>query len=1407
MGSLVMICLINLLRELIMDESGEKIVSRVKPVHGTIEVREKDDKGPGVKIGRKKAEKTGVLAEAAVSAQMEKEVDDFRLYFERTGDVTALYVAVEMMIDELADKAKKRRVLRPKEVEAVLKIIKMCPGRGVKLKSELGEHVWEMMSKLQETKYKTPKSQDQASTAWDALRKETLLERGAIKVGLAEKKQIRQEAKEAAEKHLTLADIYYYGIQHGKEPQKFHWTDALELKKQREAVLNNQADRDAVLHRLAMNVRNPAKAFDKLKAKTWKDHETRKKAWEKMEEKMMESFAVSPQEYWKGQLLAAVEMRLRNERSQARARLEGKGNKAKLVIRATEQEGFEGYKSALAIALVARNTVIGDFLTSMGRGGYWQGKAALDRGYWSLYMGEMLDFSEAIQDSPLFDTFSKLDDRMRQAAVRDHTGATAQTQMRKDQKMMEACNVIYRLPNGLSYREALEELNKMEGHDFDPDGELPDYVTDAVMVSQLWGEDAKAMSRKDKRYQVWFLADFYFKRFIKVFGSIVPVLGASFRFTEDNVSKMGFALPRNLWFNYQAVTDDERLLDVDKNPDQKNKLWQHYFFYLLQRKSRHLREWVSPDYEGSAAIQDLKLGEAGGFSAYNNERLDHRQGVFDRFKAMGDEHKNLLGKRKRGKAAWDAVLIDKIEQVEKDFEGEASYIIGGQVFNKGKKEIFHNEAIVNLIERYQSGGQLTPEEIGVVNKFVNLQEVLQDIRSWGVLYVWDEPEVIQAAEHKADLMYALDYDIAGDKAKKELLDLLSAAPFKTMEELKLMPSRVIEAVRHMFHRFHPDQVYKQIYKFYLFSQMVVTGRMVNMEVPTAQMLDQALDPTGEIQLGWWFLDEQLRELGYFEKLSMARIELTKKGLFDAHDNAMDNHLDHLMNDEAIDWPDKRSATQERRAFVGNLVAGYHNPSQPIESWRLLDATKEVDEQTGEVSYKQESLVVQDMTEYELDGFYPQDPEAEEIEGFFEKIPFEESGGINGGSEHNSVITKAVSVIRKEANNTAAGVVRIAKGELLGVVERQGGWRKVILRNGQEGWIENQRVRETAEELRHKEIMYEGGRYVWEEGTWDWQQGAWKIVGATERKAFKEGKGLNRKELKLEYDEKTNELNQCYPPTYVFKSPAHREAFYLRRSRMVFRLMYARSVGPGDQFIPGESQIELDKYYKPDKYGRPRKASMFQIIRQTAKVVDRIQQVKMIAMAKQMEQKDVGWRFRFGFSSASRLEGMATLINEHIAGHLGQHHLKQVVDYMKERDRQLAKFLPGVQRAKIALATFRTKVGAIPVSPAGVLSGFAGNWIVSLIGTGSGGAALSGIWRVLGAAFSGVGFTAAAIPLAKLTTFAVAYAWASSQWDRNVAKPVIGEVPKKYKEVDYPLLFKYCGYEHENNKFIPIDLTG
>jgi len=1358
--------------------------------------------------------KEGFVIEAEVAEETGEKSQREKLYFRRfqgTGDRNSHFALLDKKVKRIWEKVETREGLTEKEVGEVLNLIEWIPGGKEMSEEQLTDQLIEAAVWIYKNTYDTRANLLKAAEAWDKLRLATLVENEDYKPSQAEKDKIMREREEvegvedgAKGTDPRVADLYWYCMAHEGDAQTLRLSDIL-------AEQLKEENKNSWLQELVT-------AEDQRDQNIFKTKIPQRLT----ERQVREQLAIDAKGYWEGLLLEAMEARLGiGMRSQARARLEeeedGKVKKVKLVIRATEDEGFEGYQSALAIALVAKDTVIGGFLDSMERGAYWRGKAKLDIAYWSMYMGELIDFSEAIQDSPLIDVFSKIDERLMQAGVRNHTGATAIIQMSKDQKMMDALNVIYRLPNGLGYREALVELNKRPEHNFDPDGELPDYVTDAVMVSQIWGEDAKAMNSKDRRYQIWNFADFYFKRFIKVYGNIVDVLGASFRFTEDNVSKMGFALPRNLWFNYQAMTDDERELDVVEHPDQKDKLWQHYFFYLLQRKHRKLREWVELGYEGSEAIQNLKLGKAGAFSAYNNERLDHRQGVYKRFEETLKEHKDLIIKRNRGKAAWDDALVKKIEQVEKDFEAGASYIIGGEIFNKGEGEIFYNEAVVDLIERHSSGGQLTAEETGLVDRFVNLQGVLQDIRSWGVLYVWDEPEVIKATENKADLMYALEYDIKGAKAKAELLNLLSEAPFKTMEELKVMPKQIIDAVNNMWHRFHPDQVFKQIYKYYLFAEMVVMGRMINMEIPTAQMLDQALDPTGEIQLGWWFLDEKLQELGYFEKLTMVRKRFIDMGLYHAFDKAVAMQLDHLMHDESLDWPHKRSATQEQRAFVYNYVAGYHDPGQPIEHWRLLEATKVVDEKTGAVSYERGGSVVQDMTKYELDGFHPtakeikKDPKAVEIEEFFEKISFNESGGINGGSEYNSVITKANSVVKEEANATSIDLAMVAKGEMLGVVERQGGWRKVILRNGQEGWIEHRRVREESEELRHGEIMYEGGRYVWMGTGWGWDQGAWSTVGATQRKVFKPGEGLDRKVLSLKYGkkkklDKEKTLEQCYPPTYVFKSPEHRDAFMLHRMYMVFRLMFARPADPTEVFIPGESKIELDRYYKPGEGGRPRKASMFQIIRQTQEVVDKIQQVKMIMAAKGMEQKDVGWRFRFGFSSATRLEGAAAVINEHIAGHLAQHHLGMIVEYMKKRDAQLAQFLTIRQRIGIAGATFRPKLSGVPVSPAGVFGGFAGNAIVSLIGTGTAKTAQAVIWRGLGKVFELVVSPGTAIAAAKVLTFALIYWGIGSWWDLKIAKPIIGKIPKKYRAVDYDLFNKYLTYAHEKNKFVPIDLN-
>ena len=1289
-----------------MGEAGEQLVTKIKPVQGTIKVVERDEQGPQKKAakkvtkkkgqkakssGKKEIEKTGIMAESTLVAQEDQSTYDLKLYYERTGDETALYVYVEGLIDRLAKGEEKSLALRQEEVEEVLEAIARCPGEGVLLKAELGKHVWEMMNKLRETKYDTTGKQNTASAAWDALRTETLLERGAIKAGLLAKQKIRKDAKKAAKDHSELADIYYYGIEHGKEPQKFHWTDAVELEKQQKAVVANQADRDVVLHKLAMNARNPTEAFVRLKAKVWKDPQTRLRAWENMEGKLMEGFAVSPQEYWRGQLLAAVEDRLKKMRSGAKARLKGKGAKAKFVIGAPkkwkDRENWRGFSPKLAVAEVAGNTVIGQFLESMGRGRYWMGKAMLDYGYWRLARGYLVEHKDEGERSAQGDVLSHIDERLLGDDVREHTGAGAMDLIARDKRTMDILNELFLLPTTLKgdpsthFESILKDLGNKHG--FDHKKDLPDFVTDAVMIATgFWNFDVDNIPATDKRHQIFHFAEFYMKKYVTdALGErVTALLGEGFRLVETEVAKIGFSVGRNRGYDYHAFADDLRPWDPEQFPDQLDKNWQYVYFYMLQRREKGLRRKREP---GDQANFPATPGTTAQFMPFDNERVkggehDHRKEVYERIKHVLGEHDKLMLENGEGKAGYNKDdLRDRVIKALDEFGGAGVFRIGGVNYAKGENEIFWNEAVEDMMERYRVGGAaaLNPTEAAQIDVFVNLQSVLQDARAWGLIYAFDDPEVRGLAEYGKDIVCGMSYMIKANKDKAAMLKLLNAAPYQTPEEMKLNPAAVLDTLLNMSGRFNTEMTFRNSYLLYLYAENVVINRMLQLEIPSVQNLTQMMESTGEVQLGWWKLgwfssgwwgrELALAKAGYMEKMLQVRLEMIQTGLFDRFDDFMDMWRKTLVATEAFDWSHTRSIPFEQRAYIFKYLAGHHNPFQPVESWRVVDVVKQADgslQQTGKPA---------EAGDWIRDGLRVQDLTRKEIGAFFDEIDLQQAGKLFGGQTTVGAIPK---------------------------------------------------------DLRAGETMFEGGRFIWNAGAgeWKWDEGEWAFDQDAERMRFyklgeeigkkddgtpilAEKEGFSREKVDLADDSKAENLVddakkkkkkrtvEVIYPFLAFKSEQARQEFYKHRMNIIFELTTGR---PIDHTPGGDAVIQLDKYYETKKG-----ATMFQLIRQVeALKSESVYQVNRIRTARAVEGGILQYKFKFGGRLEKAINSLVASEKGKAEGNLRKHDVERLRKWISKYDKSWKKALGGWgTRAGLWFAEWGIELGNFKLTPSVIMA--------------------------------------------------------------------------------------------------------
>lgn len=1192
----------------------------------------------------------------------------------KSRDAQTQFGALERQLRLMIKRGKNGEALTDEELEMVLKLIAELPGRR-EGRDELSLYVTQMILKVNEEGFEG--KTDTPEDVWEEFKKGKNIE-------------------ELGEEHPEMWLVYEYIEIHGKDPSQVDWREVSTYGKALAAISRGEEIPREILREIADNATYGIDAktsdddaqkirddlYQKLLAKEgydltnktvkkWRNNAVKERAFSLWLGLRHEDVAVDVERYWKQRLLPVVEKRLGRMRSQAVARVKDKGKPKdkgeKEMMEITKpkdvrkEEYWKGYNSALAVEDLASKTLLGRYLDEMGKGAYWRGKAKLDHAYLSLYMGILIDHPEAAMKSGMIGIFTKMNSDQLGDHIRNYTGVNAMYEMAQDKRVVDVLNELYHLTDE-TYSVKLKRLG--EKYEFDPKGDLPDFVTDAVMMEKVFMMDIKNMYTSDRRQQIIDPAGFYLRKAV-TYGEkmddglyrVIEMMGNHFKFCEGILMKMGFVSAMNIKENYHAIVpDDDREFDPEKYPDQEDLIWQYMFMLALQLRDKPLRRVVEA---GDEVNYKVSPGLAAEFMVYTNERwrkkkgekerkFDHRRGVLKRFVEVLREDSGLIKERGRGKTGLDMELIEgsgvtvkqAMIKVLKDFKGKiekkdgTAKIIDGVEIQTNGHEIFYDDKVAELLVRYEeykkAGGVGNPEfdkNLEMLESLLNLRNVLRDHRAWGLVWSIDEPEVRARLEKLKDFEYAERYIHAGADPKKHLLELVNADPFQGLEEMALTPDAVMKTFNNMGHRLLGHLYERNMFKLMTFAEIVVLNRAGQLEIPDAQTLRKMIDPQGDIRVGTMAVSEvhgaiwnEMKELGYMDKLVQLRLMLIDEGFYKRWDDAVSAEAKRLLAAEAFTWAMTRDLPLKQEAWIYDELATYLEPGLPVESYHVPDVVVKGGENSPP-EFQRTKMGIQSLNRKQIELFFTdlrrekvgKDKEDKDIFVMNEELGIRRAGDIFGGIRGAVAQIAGGGVgIKAGASEEASGVVDnkgkavlVAGGQQVAVFQIWRRWVKVGVTQADVGWVEGWLKldeiqldfvdQETEGYARQGETMYQGSRFVWnaKKEKWDLKLGEWRLDRNSNKMFFyKEGSKLIvkkledltdkqkkeqkesgrpyndqgkvrgfKRELRLGEDQinpKTGETEEANFPYLVFKSEAHRKKFFDERMRMIFSLMFGRA---------------------------------------------------------------------------------------------------------------------------------------------------------------------------------------------------------------------------------------------------------
>jgi len=1073
----------------------------------------------------------------------------------------SLFGQANRAIRTLRELAEKGIALTDGELRPVLDHIEQkFPGRNRETAKELKDYVVKMVFAVQE---KIPN----ASQLFQELEDST-----------------KAEAIRKNDKYADLVAVYEYVSLFGEKTGNFSWKTMLAYAQALQAAQKDGKIDKKILQNLVdqstLNNQGKKNMYDRLlereghsAGEKWKSKEQKEKAFDKLLDLRQPETAVDVQRFLKLRLYDAVAMRLGAMRGPYTAKLEkrvGVGGEELQKMEIVPKKGlkFPKYNCTLVPDVVDEKTAIGKFLDEMGEGAFWRGKAGLDALYWWFTVGQQMSVSADLPETDR-DLFRKTRDSV-SMNLRKYAGWVANYNMGEDKQFNEAQTVLYQLYPDLIFEERLKILGKNQkflAQDEQLPEELPDHIADAVMFEKAMVLDAFNMIKGDSRRLDYHPAqEFHLENVTDLAGKVYKFLGEKMRFCEDEMLKLGWFCAQNLAFNYGAMVPDLREFNPKKYWDQKDKIWQHIFMYLLELNDR---DWtlkrVIRKKEDRAFINGQPMtagpGETGEYMNYYNERTyngeyDHRRGVFKRILSVFTQDKQLIKERGYGKAGWDDVLYkdthgeDKktrdavelfINFCQSDLSRSNAVTICGVTIDKGKNEIFYNDKLAVLLHDYETdpGNAAYSNSRGQLDVLLNMRNVLRDHRCWGFVFDLQDPETRERLKKNQDLTFVEGY--GSTQARSILMKLIQADITGDIYEFHTTPAQILEATLEMKQRRHPTQNVFPLLNLLFFAKTAMLRRLTEMEVTSSQDMVKMTSPLGDVKLGAPeeverrlgiqrdellasnSIQAQIEAMGYSEYMMKMERELIKLGLPDTLIDYFKSSTGKKNVTESLQWVDVNNGPLDQRLLweeLGSTLRRLRDGTNiPISGSQVLSVVIEDGEiETEEILINHINRIQQHL--------------------YFEEMSDDEAGEVFGGSRPITIKITGKEPWRTKPNGRFLGVGadRPKEEVLLRQIykDEQGEiWYRVADKEGNFiGWINDQNVQEMqffeppellAAKARKGEILEEGGRFYWEKEEvevekngkkvkdmqwgWVWKKGKWIRAEFVD----KEGKWLERKE--------------------------------------------------------------------------------------------------------------------------------------------------------------------------------------------------------------------------------------------------------------------------------------------------------
>lgn len=670
----------------------------------------------------------------------------------------------------------------------------------------------------------------------------------------------------------------------------------------------------------------------------------------------------------------------------------------KLVIEVDKNNKKGRIWPSLGYATVNEHTVIGKFLESIsstvidGRkvnvARYWRGKAALNEAYYYGYKQQTLGMKDAQARQHLGDWFSEMKDV---ADIREYIGYAVTAMIGEDPRLADAIYVLYSSGKHQSYSEKLKLLGGK--YHFSPTGELPSFITQAIMYQEIMALDPGNISPQDNRDKMYNAGKWFNLEVVSdAAGKLFEFLGIDFAFTTLPSSRIGVVSEAARNYDYKSLGRDDSEFDPDQNEAQNDLEWQQCHFFRLAQSHKELRRaYDKTKHQILINGQPVEAvpGQTGEFPPYVNDWFDtetqeftHRKVVFENFKHQLELHNQLKKERGFGLAGWDEVeagrlteyntlakrVVKMVEFLEKPLTLDVKY--GGieLKINKEAEEFWWSYELGTILSLFANNpkSQVFAAETDQLTQLLVMRECARDFRAWGQTIDLQNPELIKTMRNQMDLARATKYDISGLEALKNLLEIVKASPDDILL-MNITPAQILGFIESAKHDFTQTQHYPRLIKLIELADYIVVRKYIELEIASVQDMMKAIAPGGEVQMGAFetikkvvgpgaekyaasigafrqahrtFLGEA-EKMGYMDRLREGIYTMISSGLYENYENLVLSNYAREFLAEAADWARSRQWPIQHRLLLSEFAVVY-NQNIPVETYRVLPAIVHID---------------------------------------------------------------------------------------------------------------------------------------------------------------------------------------------------------------------------------------------------------------------------------------------------------------------------------------------------------------------------------------------------------------------------------------------------------------------------------